>query len=74
MMELGPVFVKLDEYKEVLDIVDVIKLKIERAKNTVIKLEEVKESEDKEIKKWMKNLEDANTKILEVKKALFEPR
>ena len=72
-MELNPVFVKIDEYKEILDIIDVVRLKVEKAKKAVTKLYEIKASEDKELEKWEKQLVDVSNKVEDMKKTLFQP-
>ena len=41
-----PVFVKIEEYKEILDIIDVIRNKIDKAKGTLSKISELKDQED----------------------------
>lgn len=73
-MELNPVFVKIDEYKEILDIVDVVRMKVEKAKKAVTKLNEIKLQEDKELDKWEKQLAEVSVKVEEMKKTLFEPK
>jgi hypothetical protein len=73
MMELNPVFVKIDDYKEILDIVDVVRMKVEKAKKAVIKLNEIKTQEDKELDKWETQLAEVSTKVEDMKKTLFHP-
>ena len=72
-MELNPVFVKIDEYKEVLDIVDVVRMKVEKAKKAVEKLHQLKADEDKELAKWESQLQEVSTKVEDMKKTLFHP-
>ncbi|MFH1506623.1 MAG: hypothetical protein ABIE94_06600 [archaeon] len=69
-----PVFVKIEEYKEILDIIDVIRSKIDTAKNTLSKISELKDQEDQKIEEWSKNLDEVERKIDFVDKTLFEPR
>ena len=72
-MELNPVFVKIDEYKEVLDIVDVVRMKVEKAKKAVDKLHQIKADEDKELAKWETQLKEVSEKVEDMKKTLFHP-
>ena len=72
-MNKMPVFVKIDEYKEVLDAMSLIKGKIEDAKKTLEKINGIKNEEDKELEAWQRNLEDIEHKVLFVDKSLFEP-
>jgi soluble cytochrome b562 len=73
MNKTTPVFVKIEEYKEILSIIDNVKDKIKDAKSTVLKLKELKEKEDNDIKDWEKNLDDVIGKFLDIDKSLFEP-
>ena len=73
MMEHNvPVFVKIHDYKEVLDILDVMKQKIKETNDSLAKIKELKTQEDLEIKDWEKNLEDINKRITFIDKAFFE--
>ena len=69
--ELTPVFVKIDEYKEVLDILDVIKSKIEGAQNTLAEINQLKDEEDRELASWSTNLADITNKVESIDKAIF---
>ena len=44
-----PVFVRVDEYKDVLEIMNHIKTKIENAKDTLAKINQLKNEEDAEL-------------------------
>jgi tetrahydromethanopterin S-methyltransferase subunit G len=68
-----PVYVKIDEYKEVLDVLAVIKNKIEDAKATLNTLASLKEEEDAEIESWKVGLNDVDKKMNYVNQTLFEP-
>ena len=69
--ELTPVFVKIDEYKEVQDILDVIKAKIDNAQNTLAEINQLKDEEDRELTSWSTNLDDITKKIESIDKAVF---
>ena len=68
-----PVFVKIEEYKDVLDIMNMIKHKIEEAKETLGKINELKNEEDAELELWHTGIEEVERKIVFVDKVLFEP-
>ena len=68
-----PLFVKIEEYKDVLDVVNMIKSKIADAKRTLGKINELKNEEDAELESWRSTLEDMERKVEFVDKALFEP-
>ncbi len=73
MKENAPVFVKIDEYKEILDIIDVLKGKVTELRNTLSELQEIKEDEDREMERWSSNLADVENKIRFIDKSIFEP-
>ena len=68
------VFVKIEEYKEILDILDVIRNKIDKAKGTLAKISELKDEEDQKIESWSRNLDEVEKKVNFIDRTLFEPR
>lgn len=68
-----PVFVRIEEYKDVLDVMNMIKNKIENAKETLGKINELKNEEDAELELWHTGLEEVERKVEFVDKVLFEP-
>lgn len=69
-----PVFIKLEEYNDILSIVSVIKKKIGEAKSTLLKLEQLREEEDHEVVLWQSNLKDVNEKLEFIDQILKEPK
>ena len=70
-MENAQVFVKIEEYKDVLDTISLIKEKIEDARSTLAKLNEVKSQEDSEISSWSEKIAELETKISDVDNKLL---
>ncbi|MBW2992123.1 hypothetical protein KY345_02805 [Candidatus Woesearchaeota archaeon] len=68
-----PVYVRIEEYKDVLDVMNLIKSKIAEAKETLAKLNDLKNEEDAELELWHTSLEEAERKVDFADKALFEP-
>ncbi len=68
-----PIFVRIEDYKDVLDIVGMLKTKIEEAKKTLAKIEELKEKEDSELAEWKAEIGDVEKKIDYIDHVLFEP-
>jgi len=68
-----PVFVKIDEYSDILDMMADIKEKLNNAKVVLNNLEELKEREDSEIDSWRSSVEEIEKKIQFVDHTLFEP-
>ncbi len=67
------VFVKIDEYKDVLRTVGLIKSKLNEAKSTLAKVKELKIQEDSELSGWESKLSDIEGKIEGIDNILFEP-
>jgi len=73
MDEKMPIFVKVDEYKEVLELLEEIKAKVKETNSTLEKLEKLKEQEDNEIESWKSEIDDVENKIHYIDQTLFEP-
>ncbi len=72
-MNNTPVFIKIDSYKEVLDIIDVIKIKIDKTKEIFGKINQLKAEEDEELMNWKNTIDIISDKIYFMDKTLFEP-
>jgi predicted nuclease with TOPRIM domain len=72
-MKEPPVFVKIDEYKDILDILEMIKGKLEEAKNTLADINEMKNDEDAELEMWSSTLNEIEKNIENIDRTLFEP-
>ena len=68
-----PVFVRIEEYKDVLDVLELIKNKIVQANGVLGKINELKNEEDAELEMWKTNLEEIERKIDEIDSSLIEP-
>lgn len=68
-----PVYVKIDEYKGVLDVVNLIKAKIKQARDIIGKINDLKNEEDSELNVWESSLTEIEDKIGYIDKTLFEP-
>ena len=67
------VFVKIDNYKDVLHTVGIIKEKLNEAKDTITKIKELKQQEDSELEGWDAKLAEIENKIGGIDRILFEP-
>ncbi len=68
-----PIYVRIEEYKDVLDVINMIKNKLEEAKGTLADINRIKNEEDSELERWHFDLEEVEKKMDYVDKALFEP-
>ncbi len=68
-----PVFVKIDEYNEVLNVVRLIRRKVDEAKETLAKINELKNEEDHQVEMWQAALGEIEKKIDFMDHSLNEP-
>lgn len=68
-----PIYVKLDEYKDILDIMGLMKTRINEAKKIMGKINEIKNEEDSELELWKSELDEVDRKVEFIDKTLFEP-
>jgi len=68
--QANPVFVKIDKYKEILDIVNVINKKVISVKQLISELEMLRDKEAEEIMNWEKDLDEISTKIESLREEL----
>jgi hypothetical protein len=68
------VFVKIDEYNDILDIISLVNEKVNEARVILGKISELKNQEDNELEAWKASLDDVDRKLRYVDQTLFEPR
>ena len=69
----APVFVKMDDYKDILDVLDLIKDRLGEAKRTLADINELKNDEDEELELWSSTLNEIEKKLEDINRTLFEP-
>lgn len=69
----APVFVKIEDYKDILDILGLLKDKLQEAKRTLADINELKNDEDSELEMWESTLDDVEKKLEDIDRTLFEP-
>lgn len=73
IMEQMPVFVKIDDYNSVLDLMKAIQRKMDEAKETLARINELKNEEDHQIEMWQNSLAEIEKKIEFMNHSLNEP-
>lgn len=68
-----PVFVKVEDYKDALDILNMIRAKIENAKKTLERINQLKGEEDTELELWQETINEAERKVDFIDKTLADP-
>lgn len=66
------VFVKIEDYNKALEFIDLIRTKIEKARETLGKINELKDKEDSELMLWKEKLDDVEKRISEIDSRLNE--
>jgi uncharacterized protein YfkK (UPF0435 family) len=69
----APVFVKIEDYKDVLDILDLVKNKVNEAKRSLHEINEMKNQEDSELAIWSRELDEIERKVEFIDNTLLEP-
>jgi hypothetical protein len=69
----APIFVKIDEYKDILDVITLIKGKIDEAKSILGEINELKNTEDRELEVWASELEEVERKVNFIDRTLLDP-
>jgi hypothetical protein len=67
------IFVKLDVYKDILDLVGTLKDKLAGAKGTLEKLQTLKQEEEAEFELWQNSIKEIEEKINFIDRTLIEP-
>ena len=67
------IFVKIDDYKDVIDVMDLIKRKITEARASLDRINNLKNDEDAELDLWKSTLDDIERRVNSVDNLLFEP-
>ena len=68
------VFVKIEEYKDILDIIELIQEKVKEANTILGKINDLKNQEDSELDLWRTGLSDVERKLSFIDQTLFEPK
>lgn len=72
-MERMPVFVKIDDYEEVLNVVRAVRKKLDEAKDTLAKIHDLKAEEDHQLEMWQNTISEVEKKIDFMDQSLSEP-
>ena len=68
----APVFVKVDEYREILDVLDMVKAKISEIRETLGSVNEIRKEEDAEVSMWNSTIDDIEKKISDIDSMMVE--
>ena len=68
-----PLFIKIENYNEIKELMDMIKKKVEESKDYLERIYELKKEEDKTVEEWDNILHDLEKKIEFIDDKLVEP-
>ena len=66
-----PIFVDLDLYKEMINEITLINSNLKEGKDSLSRMDEFSEDEDKEFSKWENSIKDIQKKLIYADKTLF---
>ena len=68
----APIFVKVDEYREILDVLDMVKGKVSEIRETLAGINDLRNEEDSELSMWNSTIDDIEKKIEGIDAMMFE--
>ena len=72
-MEKMPVFVKIEEYEEVVNTTATLKARLASAKETLTKINQLKQEEDAQLQSWQGALAEIESRVATIENSLHEP-
>jgi len=72
-MNSMPVFVKIEEYEDVIELLVSLRTKIENAKMTLGKINQLKQEEDAQLQSWKTALAEIESRLASMDQFLHEP-
>jgi len=75
-MDLGKkanVFIKIEEYKDILDIINIIQHKVKQSRQLLHNINELQNQEDSELREWKVALDEIERRMEFIDKVLLEP-
>ncbi len=69
----APLFVKVEDYKGILSVLESLKDKLAEGKATLEKLQEIRREEDSEFAQWSTTLEEIEKRLDNIDRELLEP-
>jgi uncharacterized NAD(P)/FAD-binding protein YdhS len=72
-MNKMPVFVKVDEYDNVLSLIQIVRKKLDDAKETLLRINELKNEEDHQLEQWQTTIAEVEKKVDFINHSLNEP-
>ena len=71
-MENIPIYIKVDEYKQLLETLHALQNKLASVNGTIEKINKLKAQEDAQVAQWNENLTDIKARLEKVNQAFYE--
>jgi hypothetical protein len=71
-MENVPIYVKVDKYKELVEVLKAISSKIQSVDKTIERISALKSQEDTQMQAWTENLADIKARLDRINKAFYD--
>ncbi len=68
-----PVFVKIEEYRDVLEVLNLLNKRLEKAKEIMARINDIKNDEDAELDLWESEITEIEKKLDFMNRTLTEP-
>ncbi|MCX8147241.1 MAG: hypothetical protein N3D84_02125 [Candidatus Woesearchaeota archaeon] len=69
-----PMFIKLEEYNQIRDLLVLIKGKIDEAKSAISRINQLRLEEEREIASWSNEIEEVEKKLAVIDEALISSK
>ncbi len=70
----APVFVKVEEYKAILELLGKVRERLNQARTLLAKVNELKQQEDQQIENWAKDIDDVEERLTSISQSFTEPQ
>ena len=67
-----PLYIKIEQYKELVEVLRGIDTKIQEASTVLDKLQQLKQDEDVQLETWANNLDDVKRRADELHETLYQ--
>jgi hypothetical protein len=71
-MENVPIYVKVDKYKELVEVLKNINAKLSQVDKTIEKINMLKVQEDEQLRSWTENLADVRGRLEKINQSFYE--
>jgi len=71
-MENVPIYVKVDKYRELVEVLKTINAKLANVDKTIEKINALKAQEDTQLQQWNENLSDIKSRLEKINQSFYE--